>query len=57
MVVILFIVVSIIYWEVNLWEINANTGFPHVMFSIGVFLGVLLGVVLAKIQELSSNKI
>ncbi|MEA1869259.1 MAG: hypothetical protein U9N09_03800 [Euryarchaeota archaeon] len=48
--VILWIIIVIISFDIGDWEVAAKPGFGSLMYWVGVFLGILLGIVSMKLK-------
>lgn len=50
--VILWIIIVFISFYIGDWEVDAKPGFGCLMYWVGVFLGILLGIVSMKLGYL-----
>lgn len=50
--VILWIIIVIISFYIGDWEVGAKPGFGRLMYWVGAFLGILLGIVSMKLGYL-----
>lgn len=48
--VFMFIVILIVSHEIDILQISAKTGFALVTYSIGLFLGVIMGIIATELK-------
>lgn len=50
LLIFVFILIAIILYEINIWQINAKAGFALVTYTIGLVIGVLAGIVATELK-------
>ncbi|WP_048129654.1 MULTISPECIES: hypothetical protein [unclassified Methanosarcina] len=50
LLVFVFILIPLMSYEIDVWQVNAKAGFALVAYAIGLIIGVLAGIVATELK-------